>query len=80
MVDIKHFDGFGEKGIHFKYKEKDFLLSQPLFEQAKLYMQDSLIAVWKIQITARRVEVKIYDDDFIEDKYLVIGLFHTWFY
>ncbi|RCW62146.1 tubby C-terminal domain-like protein [Saliterribacillus persicus] len=80
MVDTKHFDGFGEKGVHFEYKDKDFMLSQNLFEQAELYMQDTLIADWKIQITSRQVVVNMYYDDFIEDKYLVIGLFHAWFY
>ncbi|MDL4839434.1 tubby C-terminal domain-like protein [Aquibacillus rhizosphaerae] len=80
MVDNKHFDGFGEKGVHFTYKEKDYMLSQKLFEQVELYMQDTLIADWEIQITSRRVEVNIYNDDFIKDKYLVIGLFHAWFY
>ncbi|MEC1155533.1 tubby C-terminal domain-like protein [Cytobacillus horneckiae] len=79
MLDTKHFDGFGEKGVNFNFNGKDYYIIKHIFEPAQLFHLNNLIADWNIEHRSGRVVIKIFEQDYL-DEYLIIGLFHAWFY
>ncbi|WP_456279010.1 tubby C-terminal domain-like protein [Bacillus sp. AK128] len=80
MEDTKHFDGFGEKGVIVTFKGSEYRISRNFLKAAELHLGEELIADWRIEVSDKRVLVNIYDKKHIEHEFLIIGLFHTWFY
>ncbi|WP_051759023.1 tubby C-terminal domain-like protein [Bacillus manliponensis] len=78
MRDEKPFD-IGEQ-VTFEYKNQKYVISKKPFQPAELLLDDHLIAEWKIQPAAFRVVMNIVDYDYIEEQYLILGLFHAYLY
>ncbi|WP_029329056.1 tubby C-terminal domain-like protein [Lentibacillus jeotgali] len=80
---------FGPKQIEFRYKGEDYLIYKKeslkkaltlKSESAEIFLGEKLIADWNIHVSEQRVNVRIYDNDFIEDEYLILGVFHAFLY
>ncbi|WP_369903377.1 hypothetical protein [Bacillus manliponensis] len=80
VEDIKVYDGFGEKGVSVTYGHKQYVMKRDPFCPAELYLDETLIATWEIQLLAKRVVVHIIDYHFFEEEYLILGVFHCYFY
>ncbi|MBP3953652.1 hypothetical protein J7W16_21560 [Bacillus sp. YZJH907-2] len=81
MEDTRHLDGFlREKGIVLTFEGREYHVSREFLNAAELHLDDELIADWSIQVSSKRVLVNIYDQSHIEHEFLIIGLFHTWFF
>lgn len=80
MEDTKVYDGFGEKGVEVTFEGKKYSLSRKFLEAAELHLEDELIADWRIQVSAKRVVVNIYENDHSKHEFLILGIFHSWFY
>lgn len=78
MKDMKVFD-IGEQ-VSFEYKGENYIINKKPLKPAELSLNNKLIADWKIQPASRRVILNLIDYDFIDDQYLILGLFHAYFY
>lgn len=85
MKDVR----FGPKKIEFTFRGDDYtILKKESIKEAltlnpfpaEMYLGEKLIAEWKIEVFDKRVVVHIYDNDFIQDEYLILGLFHAFLY
>lgn len=85
MKDVR----FGPKRIEFTYHGENYSIfkKESIKEAltlnpypAEMFFGKKLIADWKIDVFDRRVIVHIIDNDFIEEEYLILGLFHVFLY
>ena len=68
-----------DEKITFIYKNKEYLISKRLFEPAQLVVDGDVIADCNVQFMNRAYNVKmnIYNYAYLQEHYLVLGLFHA---
>ncbi|WP_420805446.1 tubby C-terminal domain-like protein [Gracilibacillus halophilus] len=78
IKDSKMFD-IGDEAT-FEYNENTFVIKKPSLKPAKLLLNNHLIAEWKDYHLNRTVTLDIFNYDYIQDEYLILGIFHCYFY
>lgn len=68
--------------VDFQYNNQDFVIEHEYFGWTNLKQNDFLIAQWKRMnvVVPDEIEVRVHDDRYLEDIYLVIGVIHTFFF
>ncbi|KXI47448.1 hypothetical protein [Bacillus pacificus] len=66
----------------FTYKAEEFVIHKTTFGMGKLLRKGYVIADWNIRLEEDmyHIEMNVYDEDYIEDQYLLLGVFHTVLY
>lgn len=66
----------------FTYKREEFVVHKTTFGMGKLLRKGYVIADWNIRLEEDMyyIEMNVYDKDYIEDQYLLLGVFHTVLY
>ena len=79
-------DYFGSKQLEFTYNEANCLIHNERSynpfnpNPAEMYFGEELVANWKIYVQEKKVVVNILDINYIEDEFLILGLFHAYLY
>ncbi|WP_027965002.1 tubby C-terminal domain-like protein [Halalkalibacillus halophilus] len=77
---------FEYKKAEFKYKETECLIykenSKNPFnpKPAELFFGEELVASWNISMKEKKVVVKINNYKYVEDRFLIFGIFHAFLY
>ncbi|MDA1662067.1 MULTISPECIES: tubby C-terminal domain-like protein [Bacillus cereus group] len=66
----------------FTYKAEEFVIHKTTFGMGKLLRKGYVIADWNIRLEEDmyHIEMNVYDEDYIEDQYLLLGVFHAVLY
>ncbi|MCQ6522013.1 MULTISPECIES: tubby C-terminal domain-like protein [Bacillus] len=66
----------------FTYKAEEFVVHKTTFGMGKLLRKGYVIADWNIRLEEDmyHIEMNVYDEDYIEDQYLLLGVFHAVLY
>ncbi|OOZ82859.1 cytoplasmic protein [Bacillus cereus] len=66
----------------FTYKREEFVVHKTTFGMGKLLRKGYVIADWNIRLEEDmyHIEMNVYDEDYIEDQYLLLGVFHAVLY
>ncbi|MEI4709333.1 cytoplasmic protein [Bacillus cereus] len=66
----------------FTYKREEFVVHKTTFGMGKLLRKGYVIADWNIRLEEDMyyIEMNVYDKDYIEDQYLLLGVFHAVLY
>ncbi|PKJ55535.1 tubby C-terminal domain-like protein [Bacillus sp. SN10] len=66
----------------FTYKSGEFVVHKTTFGMGKLLRKGYVIADWNIRLEEDmyHIEMNVYDEDYIEDQYLLLGVFHAVLY
>ncbi|KYZ65969.1 tubby C-terminal domain-like protein [Bacillus sp. GZT] len=66
----------------FTYKREEYVVHKTTFGMGKLLRKGYVIADWNIRLEEDMyyIEMNVYDQDYIEDKYLLLGVFHAVLY
>ncbi|MES5939551.1 MULTISPECIES: cytoplasmic protein [unclassified Bacillus cereus group] len=66
----------------FTYKGEEFVVHKTSFGMGKLLRNGYVIADWNIRLEEDMycIEMDVYDEDYIEDQYLLLGVFHAVLY
>jgi hypothetical protein len=77
MNETKCFDIAEE--MTFVYKNQEYVINKEIFEPVKLLLDGSVIADCKVQFTnyAYNVRMNIYNQMYVKEHYLLLGLFHV---
>ena len=68
--------------IYLTYKREEFVVHKTTFGMGKLLRKGYVIADWNIRLEEDmyHIEMNVYDEDYIEDQYLLLGVFHAVLY
>ncbi|GGE58084.1 cytoplasmic protein [Priestia taiwanensis] len=63
------------------YKGADYVIHKKLFGLCKLLKKDHVIADWNIQVEGDtyRMELNVYDEEYVDEWYFVLGVLHSTF-
>ncbi|MGK8688351.1 tubby C-terminal domain-like protein [Bacillus cereus] len=66
----------------FTYKREEYVVHKTTFGMGKLLRKGYVIADWNIRLEEDMyyIEMNVYDQDYIEDQYLLLGVFHAVLY
>jgi hypothetical protein len=66
----------------FTYKKKEYVVHRNSLGLGKLLRNGYVIADWNVRLEedTYHIEMNVYDDDYIQDQYLLLGVFHTVLY
>ncbi|AIE80114.1 cytoplasmic protein [Bacillus tropicus] len=66
----------------FTYKREEYVVHKTTFGMGKLLRKGYVIADWNIRLEEDMyyIEMNVYDKDYIEDQYLLLGVFHAVLY
>ncbi|AAS42269.1 MULTISPECIES: tubby C-terminal domain-like protein [Bacillus] len=66
----------------FTYKREEYVVHKTTFGMGKLLKKGYVIADWNIRLEEDmyHIEMNVYDEDYIEDQYLLLGVFHAVLY
>ncbi|MGF9874975.1 cytoplasmic protein [Bacillus tropicus] len=66
----------------FTYKREEYVVHKTSFGMGKLLRKGYVIADWNIRLEEDMyyIEMNVYDEDYIEDQYLLLGVFHAVLY
>lgn len=66
----------------FTYKREEYVVHKTSFGMGKLLRKGYVIADWNIRLEEDMyyIEMNVYDKDYIEDQYLLLGVFHAVLY
>ncbi|MCU5323141.1 cytoplasmic protein [Bacillus cereus] len=66
----------------FTYKREEYVVHKTTFGMGKLLRKGYVIAGWNIRLEEDMyyIEMNVYDQDYIEDQYLLLGVFHAVLY
>ncbi|HGA0511898.1 TPA: cytoplasmic protein [Bacillus pacificus] len=66
----------------FTYKREEYVVHKTTFGMGKLLRKSYVIADWNIRLEEDmyHIEMNVYDEDYIEDQYLLLGVFHAVLY
>ncbi|MCU5069052.1 tubby C-terminal domain-like protein [Bacillus pacificus] len=66
----------------FTYKREEYVVHKTTFGMGKLLRKGYVIADWNIRLEEDmyHIEMNVYDEDYIEDQYLLLGVFHAVLY
>lgn len=66
----------------FTYKAEEYVVHKTSFGMGKLLRKGYVIADWNIRLEEDMyyIEMNVYDEDYIEDQYLLLGVFHAVLY
>ncbi|MED3034638.1 cytoplasmic protein [Bacillus thuringiensis] len=66
----------------FTYKAEEYVVHKTTFGMGKLLRKGYVIADWNIRLEEDmyHIEMNVYDEDYIEDQYLLLGVFHAVLY
>lgn len=66
----------------FTYKREEYVVHKTTFGMGKLLQKGYVIADWNIRLEEDMyyIEMNVYDQDYIEDQYLLLGVFHAVLY
>ncbi|PGK32743.1 cytoplasmic protein [Bacillus anthracis] len=66
----------------FTYKREEFVVHKTSFGMGKLLRKGYVIADWNIRLEEDTyyIEMNVYDEDYIQDQYLLLGVFHAVLY
>ncbi|HHB2103943.1 TPA: cytoplasmic protein, partial [Bacillus cereus] len=66
----------------FTYKKEEYVVHKTTFGMGKLLRKGYVIADWNIRLEEDMyyIEMNVYDQDYIEDQYLLLGVFHAVLY
>ncbi|PIE94073.1 cytoplasmic protein [Bacillus fungorum] len=66
----------------FTYKREEFVVHKTSFGMGKLLRKGYVIADWNIRLEEDMyyIEMNVYDEDYIQDQYLLLGVFHAVLY
>lgn len=66
----------------FTYKAEEFVIHKTTFGMGKLLRKGYVIADWNIRLEEDmyHIEMNVYDEEYIEDQYLLLGVFHAVLY
>ncbi|HDR7776621.1 TPA: cytoplasmic protein [Bacillus tropicus] len=68
--------------LTFTYKREEYVVHKTSFGMGKLLRKGYVIADWNIRLEEDMyyIEMNVYDEDYIEDQYLLLGVFHVVLY
>jgi hypothetical protein len=66
----------------FTYKAKEYVVHRSLPQLGKVLRNGYVIADWSVRLEedTYHIEMNVYDGDYIEDQYLLLGVFHAVLY
>lgn len=66
----------------FTYKREEYVVHKTSFGMGKLLRKGYVIADWNIRLEEDMyyIEMNVYDEDYIQDQYLLLGVFHAVLY
>ena len=66
----------------FTYKAEEYVVHKTTFGMGKLLRKGYIIADWNIRVEEDMydIEMNVYDEGYIEDQYLLLGVFHAVLY
>ncbi|OJE37611.1 cytoplasmic protein [Bacillus proteolyticus] len=66
----------------FTYKAEEYVIHKTLLGLGKLLRKGYVIADWNIRLEEDMyyIEMNVYDEDYIQDQYLLLGVFHAVLY
>ncbi|PFN21857.1 tubby C-terminal domain-like protein [Bacillus cereus] len=68
--------------FNFTYKTEEYVIHKTALGSGKLLRKGYVIADWNIRLEEDMyyIEMNVYDEDYIQDQYLLLGIFHAVLY